>query len=210
MVAADIVEDRRDYYARRATVYERIYAKPERQADLRAIEAVLPAAFGGRRVLEVACGTGWWTVHGAREASRWLATDVNPQTMDVARHKVMPALLSVATVRPSAAKAAFPPAPCNARVSIQDAVSQMRAASRFIPGNCRPPIVTSREPSVLSATEVPCQAAPVAPLPTSLFPCCVHVPPLRVYTQAAPALLLSAYPPTIAVLPSALTATDPP
>jgi hypothetical protein len=60
-------KDMRDYYARRAAYYERVYFKPERQADLRAMEAWLPP-FAGRRVLEVACGTGWWTPHGARDA----------------------------------------------------------------------------------------------------------------------------------------------
>lgn len=80
-----------DYYARRAATYERVYHKPERQADLRAMEAALPALFEGRRVLEIACGTGWWTPHGAARALRWLATDLNPETMAVARAKPMPA-----------------------------------------------------------------------------------------------------------------------
>lgn len=86
-----------DYYRRRAAVYERVYDKPERQADLRALEASLPAAFAGRRVLELACGTGWWTPHGARDALRWLATDLNPETMDVARAKPMPACVEFRT-----------------------------------------------------------------------------------------------------------------
>ena len=51
--------DLRAYYARRAREYEAIYQKPERQADLRALEAGLPGVFTGRRVLEIACGTGW-------------------------------------------------------------------------------------------------------------------------------------------------------
>jgi demethylmenaquinone methyltransferase/2-methoxy-6-polyprenyl-1,4-benzoquinol methylase len=76
-----------DYYAARAAEYERVYAKPERQADLRALEAWLPGVFAGRRVLEVAAGTGWWTVHGARDAALWLATDLNPETLAVARAK---------------------------------------------------------------------------------------------------------------------------
>jgi demethylmenaquinone methyltransferase/2-methoxy-6-polyprenyl-1,4-benzoquinol methylase len=80
-----------EYYRQRASSYERIYHKPERQADLRAMEAWLPAAFSGRRVLEIACGTGWWTVHGARDCEHWLATDVNPQTMAIARAKPLPA-----------------------------------------------------------------------------------------------------------------------
>src|SRR5262245_665736 len=65
-------------------------------------------------------------------------------------------------------------------------------------------------PPADSATEVPWLAFPVAPVPTSLLPCWVHTPPLRVNTQAAPALLLSRKPPTMAVLPSADSATERP
>ena len=75
------------YYAKRAATYERVYAKPERQADLRAMEAQVAETFAGRRVLEIACGTGWWTAHGAGRAAHWLATDLNPETMAVARAK---------------------------------------------------------------------------------------------------------------------------
>lgn len=87
-----------DYYARRAATYERVYHKPERQAELRAIEAALAQPFAGRRVLEIACGTGWWTPHGAARALRWLATDVNPQTMAVARGKPMPSCVEFRNV----------------------------------------------------------------------------------------------------------------
>ena len=79
------------YYQQRAAEYERVYLKPERQADLRAMEAAMAAPFKGRRVLEVACGTGWWTPHGARDARSWLATDINPETLAVARTKPLPA-----------------------------------------------------------------------------------------------------------------------
>jgi ubiquinone/menaquinone biosynthesis C-methylase UbiE len=75
------------YYAARAAEYERVYAKPERQADIAAVQAWLPAVFSGRRVLEVAAGTAWWTVDAAREAAFWLATDLNPETLTVARAK---------------------------------------------------------------------------------------------------------------------------
>lgn len=87
-----------DYYKRRAAYYERVYHKPERQDDLRAMEAWMPAVFAGRRVLEVACGTGWWTPFGARQAKRWLATDLNPETMEVARSKAMPPCVEFRTV----------------------------------------------------------------------------------------------------------------
>jgi demethylmenaquinone methyltransferase/2-methoxy-6-polyprenyl-1,4-benzoquinol methylase len=86
----DVVQAMQAYYARRAASYERVYHKPERQADLRAMEAWLGTRFVGRRVLEIACGTGWWTPHGARAALDWLATDINPETLAIARAKRMP------------------------------------------------------------------------------------------------------------------------
>jgi demethylmenaquinone methyltransferase/2-methoxy-6-polyprenyl-1,4-benzoquinol methylase len=84
---SDLVE----YYRRRAAYYERVYHKPERQHDLRTMEAWVGRVFVGRRVLELACGTGWWTPHGARECRSWLATDLNPETIAIARHKPLPA-----------------------------------------------------------------------------------------------------------------------
>jgi SAM-dependent methyltransferase len=85
-----VVDDMREYYARRAAYYERVYHKPERQADLRVMEAWLAEPFAGRSVLEIACGTGWWTPHGARAAKAWLATDINPGTMAIAKAKPLP------------------------------------------------------------------------------------------------------------------------
>jgi demethylmenaquinone methyltransferase/2-methoxy-6-polyprenyl-1,4-benzoquinol methylase len=91
-------ETMRQYYAQRAAIYERVYHKPERQADLRAMESWLASQFTGRDVLEVACGTGWWTAHGAHAARSWLATDLNPETMAIAQAKPMPACVRFATV----------------------------------------------------------------------------------------------------------------
>ena len=96
--AAATEESMRQYYAQRAQIYERVYHKPERQRDLRAMESVLATPFAGRHVLEVACGTGWWTPHGARLAASWLATDLNPETMAIAQTKAMPASVRFATV----------------------------------------------------------------------------------------------------------------
>ncbi len=97
-MGTDIVEDMAAYYAQRAAYYERVYFKPERQADLRTMEAALAAEFEGRDVLEIACGTGWWTPHGARNAAGWLATDLNPEPMALARAKALPACVRFATV----------------------------------------------------------------------------------------------------------------
>ena len=79
-----------DYYRCRASIYERVYHKPERQADLRAMEAWVAGRFAARHVLEVAAGTGWWTPHGARQAASWLATDLNDETLAIARCKPLP------------------------------------------------------------------------------------------------------------------------
>src|SRR6267378_2650827 len=65
-------------------------------------------------------------------------------------------------------------------------------------------------PSAERETEYPWSAFPTASVPTSLLPCCVHTPPLRVNTHDAPARLLSPNPPTIAVLPSAERETETP
>ena len=46
------------YYARRASEYERIYDKEERQPELAWLRNRLPELFADRTVLEVACGTG--------------------------------------------------------------------------------------------------------------------------------------------------------
>src|SRR2546425_654578 len=63
-------------------------------------------------------------------------------------------------------------------------------------------------PSADIATDHPWFALPPAPVPTSLALCWLHTPPLLMYTHAAPTARPSLYPPTMAVLPSAESATD--
>jgi demethylmenaquinone methyltransferase/2-methoxy-6-polyprenyl-1,4-benzoquinol methylase len=81
-------ESMEDYYAARAAEYDRIYLKPERQEDLRAIERWLPARFTDRAVLEVACGTGWWTRVIAPVARSVLGVDAAAETLAIARSRV--------------------------------------------------------------------------------------------------------------------------
>lgn len=80
-----------DYYAKRAPEYERIYQRPERQADLRTLREKVTRIFAGRRVLEVACGTGWWTEVMASSARSVVATDINAEVPAIAKAKLMPA-----------------------------------------------------------------------------------------------------------------------
>jgi demethylmenaquinone methyltransferase/2-methoxy-6-polyprenyl-1,4-benzoquinol methylase len=78
------------YYARRAAEYERIYAKPERQADLAAMRARVASLFAGRRVLEIACGTGYWTHVMSAAATSITALDAADETLEIARSKRYP------------------------------------------------------------------------------------------------------------------------
>lgn len=77
-----------EYYAARAQEYDKVYLKPERQSDLRAIEGWLPRVFEGASILEVACGTGYWTQFLAPVASRILAVDAVQETMSIAETRV--------------------------------------------------------------------------------------------------------------------------
>jgi demethylmenaquinone methyltransferase/2-methoxy-6-polyprenyl-1,4-benzoquinol methylase len=76
------------YYSARAPEYDRVYAKPERQGDLRSIEQWLPQKFAQRQILEVACGTGYWTQFVAPVATSVVALDSSPESLEIARRRV--------------------------------------------------------------------------------------------------------------------------
>jgi len=80
-------EDIVTYYDRRAREYEKIYHNPAEQNDLQRAEAVFKPIFAGKRVLEIACGTGYWTERLAKTAESIYATDINASVIDVAREK---------------------------------------------------------------------------------------------------------------------------
>jgi predicted TPR repeat methyltransferase len=76
-----------NYYAARAKTYEANYDKPERQADLAALQERVAATLHGHHVLELACGTSYWTERYAAGAASVLATDVVGEVLDVAKAK---------------------------------------------------------------------------------------------------------------------------
>lgn len=78
------------YYRLRAQEYDKVYLRPERQDDIRAIGSWLSAAVAGRRVLEVAAGTGYWTPIMAATAESVVATDINPETVAIAKARDYP------------------------------------------------------------------------------------------------------------------------
>jgi demethylmenaquinone methyltransferase/2-methoxy-6-polyprenyl-1,4-benzoquinol methylase len=79
-----------EYYAKRAAEYEKIYLKPERQNDLAVLRKQLPKELAGEDVLEIACGTGYWTEPVAQTANSILATDINEEVLQIARAKQYP------------------------------------------------------------------------------------------------------------------------
>ena len=76
-----------DYYAKRANEYERIYRKPERQEDLAALRKMCAQLLAGQEVLEIACGTGYWTQPVSQTAESILATDINEEVLQIAQAK---------------------------------------------------------------------------------------------------------------------------
>lgn len=75
------------YYAERATEYEKIYLKPERQQSLSLLKSWVSNTFSRHHVLEVACRTGFWTQAIVATALSIVATDVNSEVLKIAQSK---------------------------------------------------------------------------------------------------------------------------
>ncbi|RME31009.1 MAG: class I SAM-dependent methyltransferase [Candidatus Zixiibacteriota bacterium] len=77
------------YYRARATEYEQIYFRdnPPRRKELTDEAARLAELSRGQRVLDLACGTGYWTEIMARTAGEIIAVDISPEMLAEARKK---------------------------------------------------------------------------------------------------------------------------
>ena len=75
------------YYSERAKEFERVYEKPERQEELRALKEFVRIALAGRHVVEVACGTGYWTEIVSASAASITAFDASEAVLEIARTK---------------------------------------------------------------------------------------------------------------------------
>ena len=86
-----ITEQSAQFYAKTASNHDRIYDRPERQDDLEAMRGHLAEVLRGHTVLELACGTGYWTRLIAEIADKVVATDINPEMIAMATLRAMPA-----------------------------------------------------------------------------------------------------------------------
>jgi 2-polyprenyl-3-methyl-5-hydroxy-6-metoxy-1,4-benzoquinol methylase len=83
-------QDLTSYYKERAKEYDRVYQIPEEQNDLLQSAQLFQTLFSGKSVLEIACGTGYWTEQIAKTATAVLATDINEAVIDIAKTRTLP------------------------------------------------------------------------------------------------------------------------
>ena len=76
------------YYAERASEYDKIYLKPERREELDILSSEIAQSLAKRKVLEIACGTGYWTQFVAPNCVSIVATDYNTEVLDIAKERL--------------------------------------------------------------------------------------------------------------------------
>ena len=82
-------EELRRYYDERADVYDDMYLRrdPRWRKNLEALAGEMAKTLKGRSVLEVACGTGFWTEIVAKAAAHVVAVDASEKMLAVARKR---------------------------------------------------------------------------------------------------------------------------
>lgn len=74
-----------EYYSKRAKEYDLVYQKEERQNDLLFLSDYLKNSFRGLDVLDVGCGTGYWSEKIATTARSIYGIDINTSVLDIAQ-----------------------------------------------------------------------------------------------------------------------------
>ena len=73
------------YYAVNADKYDQVYGQEERFDDLDDLQEMIAELFQGHQVLELACGTAYWTELIADVAESVHATDILPEMIALAK-----------------------------------------------------------------------------------------------------------------------------
>jgi SAM-dependent methyltransferase len=73
------------YFTARAATYQDVYERPEQREELLLLQDKLAELMEGHAVLEVGCGTGYWTRQLAEVAESVTAVDSNAAMLAVAR-----------------------------------------------------------------------------------------------------------------------------
>lgn len=73
------------YYNNRAKEYDKVYQIPEEQEDLAKATVLFQTIFANKTLLEIACGTGYWTEQIAKMATSIHAIDINRNVIDIAK-----------------------------------------------------------------------------------------------------------------------------
>lgn len=79
-----------EYYSKRAKEYEDVYHRPDkiRLKEQKFLAEYISKTFKGRYVLELACGTGFWTKHLLKSAKKILATDYSSNMLKIASSRL--------------------------------------------------------------------------------------------------------------------------
>ena len=75
------------YYNDRASEYDNVYLNPLEQEDLLKATEIFQNLFSRKTVLEIACGTGYWTARIAKTATSIDATDINETVLAIAKER---------------------------------------------------------------------------------------------------------------------------
>ncbi|MFX1312731.1 MAG: class I SAM-dependent methyltransferase [Promethearchaeota archaeon] len=86
-MAKKIEKNIKQYYSDRANEYDKTYLRPERQKDIKKLHKLLKYLLNGHTILEIACGTGYWTKTIVSVSKFIIAVDINEDVLQIARNR---------------------------------------------------------------------------------------------------------------------------